>query len=107
MTPSDLARFGAALIDSPTSRITAAERALLFTPLTEATRQMPPLGLGWRVDADPKGRRRWHHAGAQEGGRASLVVYPDLGLSIALATNVATTPGNVLGPSSDLADVFV
>jgi CubicO group peptidase (beta-lactamase class C family) len=31
MTPSDLARFGAALIDSPTSRITAAERALLFT----------------------------------------------------------------------------
>ena len=106
MTPSDLARFGAALIEGPGSRITAKERALLLTPLTEATRQMPPLGLGWRIDADPKGRRRWHHAGAQEGGRASLVVYPDLGLSIALASNVATTPGNVLAPSSDLADAF-
>lgn len=106
MTPSEIARFGAALIDSPASKITAQERALLFTPLTAAARNMPPLGLGWRVDTDPKGRRRWHHAGAQEGGRASLVIYPDLGLSIALATNVATVPGNVLGPSSDLADAF-
>ena len=31
----------------------------------------------------------------------------DLGLSIALATNVATAPGDVLRPSSDLADAFV
>lgn len=106
MTPSDMARFGAALLDAPASKITPQERALLFTPLTQATKNQPPLGLGWRVDADPKGRRRWHHAGAQEGGRASLVIYPDLGLSIALATNVATIPGNVLGPSSDLADAF-
>jgi len=106
MTPSDIARFGAALIDSPSSKVTAAERALLFTPLTQATKQMPPLGLAWRIDADAKGRRRWHHAGAQEGGRASLVIYPDVGLSIAFATNVATVPTNVLTPSSDLADAF-
>ena len=106
MTPSDLARFGSLLIESPSSKITREERALLFTPLTQATQQMPPLGLGWRIDTDPKGRRRWHHAGAQEGGRASLIVYPDLGLSIALASNVATVPGNVLVPSSDLADAF-
>jgi CubicO group peptidase (beta-lactamase class C family) len=106
MTPSDIARFGAALLDSPQSRVTREERALLFTPLTAATRQMPPLGLAWRLDADQKGRRRWHHAGAQEGGRASLVVYPDLGISIAFATNVATVPTNVLDPSSELADAF-
>lgn len=105
MTPADTARFGAALIGAG-SKLTAGERALLFTQMTEATRNMPPLGLGWRVDKDPKGRLRWHHAGAQEGGRASLVIYPDLGLSIALASNVATIPGNVLGPSSDLADAF-
>lgn len=106
MTPSDLARFGAAHLDAPGSRITPGERALLFTQLTEATESVPAMGLGWRVDEDDKGRRRWHHAGGYEGARAGLVVYPDLGLSIALASNVMSAPGDVLQPSSDLADVF-
>lgn len=106
MTAPDLARFGAALIESPHARIDAKERRLLFTPLTEATTHSPPLGLGWRIDTDARGRLRWHHAGATPGGRASLVVYPELGLSIALASNVMTAPGDVLGPSSDLADAI-
>src|SRR5690606_15671655 len=106
MTPSDMALFGAAHLESPASKITADERELLFTPLTEATEEMPPLGLGWRVDTDDKGRPRWHHAGGYEGGRSSLVVYPDLGLSIAFASNVMTVPGDVLTPSSELADAF-
>lgn len=84
----------------------AAQRDLLFTPRTPAERNSPPLGLAWRVDEDPRGRRRYHHAGATIGGRASLVIYPDQGLAIALASNVMVTPGNVLGPSSDLADLF-
>lgn len=107
MTPSDLARFGAAHLDSPLSRITDGERALLFTQITEATENQPSLGLGWRVDDDDKGRRRWHHAGGYEGARASLVVYLELGLSIALASNIMSAPGNVLRPSSDLADAFI
>ena len=106
MTMPDLARFGAAHLESPHARISAAERALLFTPMTEASETSPPLGLGWRVDCDGKGRLRWHHAGATPGGRASLVVYPELGLSIALASNVMSAPGDVLGPSSELADAF-
>ena len=106
MTPSELARFGAALLEAPASKITADERNLLFTPLTEATDAMPPLGLAWRIDEDAQGRRRWHHAGSLEGGRACLAVYPDLGLSIALASNAMATPVDVLGPSSDLADAF-
>lgn len=106
MTMPDLARFGAAHLEGPNARISAAERALLFTSMTPATKESPPLGLGWRVDNDTKGRLRWHHAGAQEGSRSSLVVYPALGLSIALASNAMATPGNVLKPSSDLADVF-
>ena len=104
MTPSDIALFGAAMIDAPSAKITAAERALLFTPIARNTN--PPLGLGWRVDADAKGRARWHHAGSQEGGRAGLVVYPELRLSIAFASNVMTVPADVLRPSSDLADAF-
>ena len=67
---------------------------------------MPPLGLAWRIDTDGKGRPRWHHAGATLGGRANLLLYPDQGLSIAIASNVMATPGNVLQPSSDLADTF-
>lgn len=106
MSMPDLARFGAAHLDGPQARISPAERALLFTPMTEASDKSPPLGLGWRVDRDAKGRLRWHHAGSTPGGRASLVVYPELGLSIALASNVMTAPGDVLGPSSDLADAF-
>lgn len=106
MSMPDLARFGAAHLEGPHARITAGERALLFTPQTEASDRSPPLGLGWRVDRDAKGRLRWHHAGATPGGRASLVVYPELGLSIALASNVMSAPGDVLGPSSDLADAF-
>lgn len=106
MAMPDLARFGAAHLDGSQARISPAERTLLFTPQTEKSDKSPPLGLGWRVDLDGKGRLRWHHAGATPGGRASLVVYPALGLSIALASNVMTAPGDVLGPSSELADAF-
>ena len=105
-TMPDLARFGAALLDSPAAKITAGERALLFTPITEATDASPPLGLGWRIDRDRQGRERRHHAGTTPGGRCALVVYPELQVSIALAGNTMTTPGDVLGPADELAEVF-
>src|SRR5690606_29449530 len=73
MTMPDLALCGARHLPGPASRITAAERELLFTPMTEATDSSPALGLGWRVDRDTSGRERWHHAGATPGGRCALV----------------------------------
>jgi serine beta-lactamase-like protein LACTB, mitochondrial len=106
MTMPDLAKFGAAMLEGSDGPLTPGERALLFTPLTEATDNSPPLGLGWRVDKDARGRLRWHHAGTTPGGRASLVVYPALGLSLALASNVMTAPGDVLGPLAELAEIF-
>ena len=106
MSVPEMARFGAALLEGNGSRISPAERALLFTPLTEASESSPPLGLGWRIDEDARGRPRWHHAGATPGGRAALVVYPEQGLSIALASNCMVLPGDVLGPASELADIF-
>nr|WP_279323133.1 serine hydrolase [Altererythrobacter segetis] len=106
MTMPDLARFGAALLESPKSRITADERTLLFTPLTEGSPEQPPLALGWRVDSDKRGRARWHHAGTTPGGRCGLVVYPEEDLSIALASNTMMTPGDVLGAASELAELF-
>ncbi len=106
MNMPDLARFGAAHLDGPECCISDAERKLLFTPLTDRTATSPPLGLGWRVDEDAHGRLRWHHAGATPGGRAGLVIYPAQGLSIALAGNTMTAPGDILGPASELADIF-
>jgi len=34
------------------------------------------------------------------------VIYPGLGLSIALAGNTMMAPGDVLGPAAELADAF-
>jgi CubicO group peptidase (beta-lactamase class C family) len=105
-TMPDLSRFGAALLPGAHGKIGSDERELLFTPLTEATPEHPPLGLGWRVDADKQGRPRWHHAGTTPGGRCALVIYPQQHLSMALASNAMTTPGDVLGAASELADLF-
>jgi serine beta-lactamase-like protein LACTB len=100
MTPSDFARFGAAHLAPG-----VLSRRVLDTLLTvQVPDSSPPLGLGWRINRDSKGRLRWHHAGGQEGARSSLVVYPDQQLSIAFATNATGTPGDVLSPSELLAD---
>jgi len=103
-SPTDVARFGAAHL-AP-GRLSKAALDTLFTVYTERNDRSPPLGLGWRIDEDPSKRLRWHHAGGQDGARASLVVYPREKLSIAFATNVTQTPGDVNGPSAKLADVF-
>jgi CubicO group peptidase (beta-lactamase class C family) len=100
MTPSDFARFGAAHLAPG-----VLSRRVLDTLLTvQLPDSSPPLGLGWRINRDSKGRLRWHHAGGQAGARSSLVVYPNQQLSIAFATNATGTPGDVLSPSELLAD---
>lgn len=106
MTPSDTARFGAAMLASAGSPLTPEQHALLFTPVTAATKNSPPLGLGWRIDTDENGRRRWHHAGATPGGCNLLAVYPDQGLSVALAGNVMTMKLNVLQTAAEIIDAF-
>jgi CubicO group peptidase (beta-lactamase class C family) len=68
-SPTDIARFGAAHLSA--GKIAAAALKTLFTVHTERTERSPPLGLGWRIDRDDAQRLRWHHAGAQDGARAS------------------------------------
>ena len=102
MTPSDFARFGAAHLAPGVLPQRVLDRLFALQVPDSA----PPLGLGWRINRDSKGRLRWHHAGGQEGARSSLVVYPDQQLSIAFATNATGTPGDVLSPSELLADAL-
>ena len=104
-TPTDLALFGAAHL-AP-GKLSRSILDALFTVHTQATENSPPLGLGWRIDEDPAKRLRWHHAGGQDGARASLVVYPKENLSIALATNLTGTPGDVNGASAKIADALL
>jgi serine beta-lactamase-like protein LACTB len=104
-TPTDLARFGAAHL-AP-GKLQAKTLETVFTVHTERTERSPPLGLGWRIDQDDAQRLRWHHAGGQEGARASLVVYPKEKLSIAFATNVTGLPGDVNGPSQRIAEALL
>ena len=103
-TPSDLARFGAAHL-AP-GKLSKEALTTLFTVHTERTERSPPLGLGWRIDEDSSKRLRWHHAGGQDGARASLVVYPKEKLSIAFASNVTQLPGDVNGPSERIANAL-
>jgi CubicO group peptidase (beta-lactamase class C family) len=103
-TSHDLARFGAAHLAPGKLSKTALDT--LFTVYTERSERSPPLGLGWRIDEDDAKRLRWHHAGGQDGARASLVVYPKQKLSIAFATNVTQLPADVNGPSARIASVF-
>lgn len=103
-TPTDVARFGAAHL-AP-GALSGQALQTLFTVYTQRTDRSPPLGLGWRIDQDGSGRTRWHHAGGQDGARASLVVYPAQRLSIALATNVTGLPNDVNAASAKIADAF-
>ena len=45
------------------------------------------VGLGWRIGADSAGRTIWHHAGASNGGRSVLVIWPAERLVVAIAAN--------------------
>lgn len=107
MTPSDAARFGIAMIDAPYTKLTQRERELLFTPATAADKQMPPLGLGWRISPDQKGRTRWHHSGATGGGAYFLAVYPEQKMSVAIAVNVMNARINMNQAASELIDTLI
>ncbi len=84
-TIDDLARFAEALLDQ---RLLSPETsALMWTPERDALGRPTGYGLGFQVDVDIQGRRRVWHAGAQEGTRTRLVLYPEQGLGIAVLTN--------------------
>jgi CubicO group peptidase (beta-lactamase class C family) len=104
-TPTDLAKLGAALIRP--GYLKAASLKRMLTPLAPASGKVQvPVGMAWRVDVDRKGRRRFHHAGNIAGGRAAVIVYPDLALAIAMAANFTPAMPDPMTPAAELADLF-
>ena len=85
-TPSDLVRFGNALLDK--NFLTAESRNALWTPVALKNGQINPeyYALGFRTGQDSVGRFV-HHGGTANGGYAFLLIYPESGVVVALATN--------------------
>lgn len=86
-TPSDLVKFGNALLTN--QYLSEESITSLWTPIPLDNGQMNPenYGLGFRIGADEFGRYI-HHGGKSVGGYAYLVIYPDLDIVIAITANV-------------------
>ena len=95
-TAVDLAHFGDAVLHSP--RIDPETRSLLFRPVRLSNGEktgdyLYEVAFGWRVGKDTAGRTVYHHAGATQGARSVLILYPEYGLSVVFLSNAAWTAG--------------
>jgi CubicO group peptidase (beta-lactamase class C family) len=97
----DIARFGDALLNPGYLSMASLEQTV--TPVVP-TREPAPVqvGLGWRIDRDPAGRLRYHHAGSITGGRSIVMVIPEAALSIAILSNMGE-----LTPAQRMAEGFI
>jgi CubicO group peptidase (beta-lactamase class C family) len=114
-TPSDLVRFGDALL---AGRLVSAEmREVMFTPRTLSNGEINPqyYGLGWRSGglSYPRGSENYltmiNHGGTSIGGTAILILLPEQDIVIALTANV--TPPGGSGPlrtdAANIARIFM
>jgi CubicO group peptidase (beta-lactamase class C family) len=101
----DLARLGSALLDS--AFLPAAALELLTTSQTTAGGRLTGVAIGWNVGTDARGRRLIYHAGSIAGGRAALLVYPDLGVAVAATSNQALAPLLVESTAQVLVEPFL
>lgn len=103
----DLVRFASALTGP--GLLTAASLDALFTPQmladgTPATSGGAPVGIGWRVDIDDKGRRRFHHGGSLTGGGAIVLALRDERVTVAIVSNQLPRPTEAIAAA--IADTF-
>lgn len=84
-TPADLVRLARGHLEG---FFADSIRARLWTSQRTSTGGETGVGFGWRVGTDAAGRRIVHHAGAMEGARSLLLLYPDERRAIAVTTNV-------------------
>ena len=97
-TPSDVARFGLAILAGRLLRSETLE--MLRTPLELESGESTRYGLGWFVRAAPLGPEAttttvFGHSGTSVGGYASLMTLPEHGIVIAVTTNVSLAADRV------------
>ena len=113
-TPTDLARFGAALLRGEV--VGRETLQVMFTPRTLANGKVnrQNYALGVRVDqiTDPafpgKSWRAVHHGGVAVGSQAMLVMLPDQKIVVALSANATRQPPGqgMFDTATDIALVF-
>lgn len=81
-TPEDLVRFGSALLHS--RFLKESSRQLLFTSQTTRAGISTGYGLGWNIHPQPK---VIFHSGWTVGGLSILLLLPEAGTVVAIATN--------------------
>ena len=93
-TPSDLVRFGSAILKP--GLLNAETIALLQTPLRLESGASTGYALGWKVESVQLGgapAKLVGHTGSSAGGTTSFMTFPDLGLVIAVTSNVSFATG--------------
>jgi len=91
----DLAQFGARVLSG--AAVSPATRAMMWTPAQlndgAAVRDNPDteVGFGWRISRDQDGALYMHHAGATDGARSALVLFPESGDSVSILSNARWT----------------
>ena len=85
-TAEDMLRLGEAIVLGDALGETG--RALLFTEQTTRDGEGVDYGFGWALGTDGAGRRTVFHTGGSMGGTAYLLVIPEAGVVVAMATNI-------------------
>lgn len=87
-TPSDIVRFGAALLD--TDLLTARSNQALWTPapIDGGGPSADNYALGFRVADDEYGRY-YHHGGHSVGGYSYFAIYPEQRVVVAVVSNLS------------------
>jgi CubicO group peptidase (beta-lactamase class C family) len=105
-TPSDLARFGSAMLKP--GLLKADTIILLQTPLRLASGASTNFALGWKaeqVQLAGASARMLAHRATPTGGTAAILLFPDQQLAIALGANVSNA--DAIGPFGiTLAETF-
>lgn len=103
-TPEDLVRFGLAMLHPGLLKQTSLDT--MFTAQKTAAGQSTGYGIGWFIRRDLHGHRLWSHSGGAVGGSADLLIYPDNGLIIAIASNYEDTLDQAGHSIQAIADDF-
>jgi CubicO group peptidase (beta-lactamase class C family) len=105
-TPSDLARFGAAML-AP-GFLKGETIAAMQAPVKLESGNLTDYALGWKVESVTlagKPTRLVGHRGTPMGGAVSLLTFPDFGVVVAVAANIG---GASVDPfARKLAELFV
>lgn len=84
-TAEDLATFGQAMLEHKLLKPETV--ALFWTSLRTTDGQETGYGIGWSTGRDSSGHRRIGHTGGAMGGTATLQIYPEEHMVIALLVN--------------------